>query len=199
MHTELDQGQGHNPYEAPQAPVLAGPGPTRGVPHYYTMSPQKLIVMMLLTCGLYPLFWFYAHWKTVRDRFDEDIWPLPRALFGVVTYFELRTRLQRRLQEADIALPSGLVSAPLLYLVVSVGSNMTGRLETEPLTTAALNLVLLGMSTACLHPAQVAANAIAGAVGPGDYDNRAVTPMTILAVVLGLAVWAMMLMSGEEA
>ncbi|MFK3796597.1 hypothetical protein [Pseudomonas sp. NPDC088444] len=57
--------------------------PSNGHPEFFTVAPRKLIVMMLLTHGLYVAYWFYQNWKNYRNRSGREIWPLARTLFAL--------------------------------------------------------------------------------------------------------------------
>src|SRR5262245_22041834 len=69
----------------------AGPGPSSPAPSgpaWFAVGTAKLVVMSVATLGLYQIYWFYQQWKRVRDG-GEDVWPLPRAIFGVLFSYPL--------------------------------------------------------------------------------------------------------------
>ena len=177
-----------NPYAAPKADVQSLHGQAvDGEPLYYTMSPAKLAAMIALTMGLYSLVWFYRHWQTIRQRFEEDIWPVPRALFGVISCFWLTKRLQERLGSQELPAPPGLASAAMLYFALSLGGNVLGRFDT--ISTNVLSMLLVPVTAVALVPVQQAANASTAAAGVRELDNRGIQVTTVLGVALGLMLW----------
>lgn len=57
--------------------------PTSGPP-FYTVSLVKLTVMMFITGGLYGLYWYYKNWSRYKAYSAKPIWPVPRAIFGLI-------------------------------------------------------------------------------------------------------------------
>lgn len=183
-----------NPYAAPRAAVESEPVVGDGeLPLYYTMSPAKLALMISLTMGLYSLLWFYRHWNAVRERFEEDIWPLPRAIFGVISCFWLTRRLQDRLESQELPLPPGLAQASLLFLALSLGSNVLGRFDT--MSTNILSMFLVPLTAVALVPVQQAANASCLAAGVREMDNRPIRAATIIGALFGLMLWGSWLLA----
>ena len=177
-----------NPYAAPQADVQTKHGQARSdAPLYYTMSPAKLAAMISLTMGLYSLVWFYRHWHAIRERFEEDIWPIPRALFGVISCFWLTKRLQERLASQELPPPPGLASAAMLYFALSLGGNVLGRFDT--VSTHVLSTLLVPLTAIALVPVQQAANASTAAAGVQEFDNRGLQVSTVLGACFGLTLW----------
>lgn len=68
-------------FNAPPAADLTAL-PTSGPP-FYTVSLVKLTVMMLITCGLYGLYWYYKNWSRYKAYSAKPIWPVPRAIFAL--------------------------------------------------------------------------------------------------------------------
>jgi len=57
--------------------------PRRARPLYFAVSKAKLIVLSLVTLGLYEIYWFYKNWKLMKRRTGHNIRPFWRALFAV--------------------------------------------------------------------------------------------------------------------
>lgn len=177
-----------NPYAAPQANVAAlHGGALSDTPLYYSMSPAKLAAMIALTMGLYSILWFWRHWRTIRERFEEDIWPIPRAIFGVISCFWLSKRLQERLESQELPPPPGLAHAALLFFALSMAGNVLGRFDTP--TTHVLSMLLVPITAVALVPVQQAANASGVAAGVRELDNRGLHVGTVLGALFGLMMW----------
>lgn len=51
-------------------------------PLFFETSPGKLILLSIVTLGIYELYWFYRNWKLVKEWTGTDIKPFWRAFFG---------------------------------------------------------------------------------------------------------------------
>lgn len=156
---------------APAAPVnVEPPAPAR----WFVVGPGKLVVMSTVTLGVYQVFWFYKHWRQVRDVHGEDIWPVPRAIFSVFFCFSLFRRLE------DEAALRGQTDAPspALHAVAFFLLTLASRLP-DPwwLITFASILPLV--------PFQRAASAIALHAAPGTDPNTSFSGLNWVGIVVG--------------
>lgn len=135
-------------------------------PVWFAVGPAKLIVMSLATVGLYQVYWFYQHWRRVRES-GEDIWPLPRSIFGVIFSYSLFRRV------LPPAAGAGMLA--VAYGALCISSNLP-----TPYTLIALASVLP------LVPVQRVANAAAERDFPNDDPNRRLTGLNWLAVAVAL-------------
>lgn len=60
---------------------------------YAPVHLGKFCVLSLVTFGLYDVVWLYRSWRYVRDSQGERIWPVARAFFGPIFYYDLARRL----------------------------------------------------------------------------------------------------------
>lgn len=56
---------------------------------FYAVPVWKFIVLTIVSCGLYPLYWFWYNWKLIRDQERKDFWPILRALFSFLYFSDL--------------------------------------------------------------------------------------------------------------
>jgi hypothetical protein len=141
---------------------------------WFLVGSGKLLVMSVCTLGLYEVYWCYQHWKRVRDVQNDDVSPLPRAIFAIIFCFPLFDRVSD--QAADRGLehaPSPKVCAALFILL-----SFAWRLP-DPLWLAGFFSVLP------LIPIQRAATALALDAVPHADPNTRVTGLNWVAVVLG--------------
>ncbi len=85
-----------NPYAAPSAPVadrdqLSPPDQSNPL---FAAGVTKVIVMSLVTFGIYELYWMYRHWRLIQGRDRSDIMPFWRAVFGVIFVYPLFQRMR---------------------------------------------------------------------------------------------------------
>jgi hypothetical protein len=96
-----------NPYAPPRAVVADSYAePSDAEPPLFAVSMVKLIVMSVVTLGLYEMYWAYKHWVAIRRRERSEIMPAPRAFFGVIFAWPLFTRIEK------IGVAEGVPDAP---------------------------------------------------------------------------------------
>ena len=81
MSTASAPGKEGNPFQPPSANLER---PATGGALFFTTHPVKLLVMSLVTFGVYPLYWFYCNFKVIRDNGQPKIMPFWRAFFSVI-------------------------------------------------------------------------------------------------------------------
>lgn len=92
--------------------------PNHDQPEFFTVAPRKLIVMMLLTHGLYAAYWFYQNWKEYRNRSGREIWPLARTLFAIFYAPSLFCKVDRACKTKNVTgMPYWGVSSALYILL----------------------------------------------------------------------------------
>lgn len=70
-------------------------------PEFFTVAPRKLIVMMLLTHGLYGAYWLYQNWKHYKIRSGRPIWPLARTILALFYVPSLFCKIDRACKSKD--------------------------------------------------------------------------------------------------
>lgn len=49
---------------------------------YYSVSPEKLAILSIITLNLYPLYWFYKNWLVAKEKEKLNVSPFWRAFFA---------------------------------------------------------------------------------------------------------------------
>jgi hypothetical protein len=142
-------------------------------PAWFAVAPAKLVVMSVATVGLYQVYWFYKHWRAVRDA-GEDVLPWARSIFGVLFCYSLFRRV------ADSAAGLAAPAAPLLAAVY-IALCVSAQLLPFPYT------LLAALSVLPLVPIQSAANAVAQRDFPHEAPDARFTAANWLGVALGCA------------
>jgi hypothetical protein len=86
-------------------------------PSWFVVGPGKLVFMSVVTLGLYQIYWFYQHWRRVRDS-GENVWPVPRSIFGVIFGYSLFRRVYQSAVTTPGATP-GLLAVVYALLCLS--------------------------------------------------------------------------------
>lgn len=153
------------PRQLPQAPTATP---------YFPVSTGKLAVMSIVTFGLYEIYWFYQHWTRERARTGEDLWPVPRAIFGVLFAYSLARRIRGQALAAKVL----AFGSPGLLAVAYFLINGTSQLP-SPYWLIWLFAFLP------LLPVQAAANRVNQQMAPAAPRNDSYGGANIVMIVLG--------------
>ena len=161
---------------------------------YYVVAPSKFLALTILTLGLYLIYWFYRQWRSVKDRDERNIWPIPRGIFYIFFSHSLFSDINERLRDKGITHEWSPGASATLVVVVTLLSNLFGRLAGQnvgsPITDVA-SLVAVPVLAYVALPAQKAAN-----VASGDADgsrNADFTGANWVWMILGGLIWALSL------
>ncbi|MFJ4372874.1 hypothetical protein ACIP1T_09665 [Pseudomonas japonica] len=72
--------------------------PVRIQPAFFVVSIPKLMVMTVVTCGLYGLFWYLRNWELYRKASGTRVMLLPRILWPEFFLYSLLSRVDRRIR-----------------------------------------------------------------------------------------------------
>jgi hypothetical protein len=92
----------------------------KGASRYHVVPVWRMVLISVLTSGLYQVYWLYKNWQQIKQADRSDIWPIVRAIFGGITYFMLLSDLN--LQTARRSLHESELSAGIAvgYLLTSM-------------------------------------------------------------------------------
>lgn len=90
---------------------------------FFLVGTRKLVVLLIITFGLYQVYWFYMHWHRLRKTGRGAPWPIVgTALSGIFSYW----LFQHMNEEADAQGVPTLLSAGVLALLYVSGSVAIG-------------------------------------------------------------------------
>lgn len=141
---------------------------------YFAVSPAKLVVMSLCTLGFYDIYWFYSHWRLVKERERANILPPLRAVFAYFFCYSLFSRIRSSAQasKVEVLLPAGPIAAA--WIVISLLWKLPGPYW-----------LVSFLAPFLLIPAQIAANRINETVAPGHDRNARFSGTNIVTMVVG--------------
>jgi len=84
---------------------------------YFLVGIGKLIAMLVLTFGMYQVYWFYQQWSRLQRHGGEDVWPIVRTAFAGLFAYMLFDRVNADADHAGT--PTLLGPAPLTLLYFS--------------------------------------------------------------------------------
>jgi hypothetical protein len=181
-----------NPYETPQGELIhpADPSPASAL---YVVSKKKMIVLFIMTLGIYQVFWYYQNWRLYKLATGEKIWPLPRAIFSIFFVHSLfrAANNQRDREHGDLPAWNHSQQATiivLLLIISQVMDRMSSKSIGSPITDV-LSLLVLFPLVACYASAQVRINEACGE--PLGSSNNRFTVGNYIWMVLGALMWAL--------
>lgn len=60
-----------------------------GEPPLFAVGVAKLLLMFLVTFGLYELYWIYKQWERLQEELNEDLRPFWRTVFAIFFFHGL--------------------------------------------------------------------------------------------------------------
>ena len=161
---------------------------------YYVVAPGKFLTLTILTLGLYLIYWFYRQWRSVKERDESDIWPIPRGIFYIFFTHSLFSDIKERLRDKGISYEWSPGTAATLVVVITLLSNVFGRLAGRnigsPMTDVA-SLAAVPLLAFFALTAQKAANAASG--DANGSRNADFTGANWVWMILGGLFWALSL------
>ncbi|MDF2445873.1 MAG: hypothetical protein K0S46_1109 [Moraxellaceae bacterium] len=183
-----------NPYAAPQA-VLKDPDcAVAAAAPFYVVAPRKLVLLMVMTVGIYSIYWFYRNWKQCRDATGEPMLPVLRGVFAIFFVHRLFRRVDAQLRDSAVAFAWQPMALATGYVVVALVSLVTDQLSKHDLATPYSHFALLPELAAHVFVLAQAQRAInAACADPGGLANRRITFANAFWLLAGAAWWAMVL------
>lgn len=84
----------------------------------FPVSLGKLVLMSIVTFGIYELYWAYKQWDAIRRRENEDVSPFWRACFAPLWGFSLFPRIQKLAEMHHVPINwSGTALATVYFLL----------------------------------------------------------------------------------
>jgi len=143
-------------------------------PLFFPVSILKLVVMSIVTLGIYEVYWFYKNWKLIQERTNTDIRPFWRGVFLVFYchpfFKEVRKESAAHFSETE--------TSPLLITVVYIIFKVACKLP-EPF------YLICYLCPFVLIPIQTEINRLNSSAAPHHDPNTRFTGWNIFGVVVG--------------
>lgn len=89
---------------------------------FYAISNTKLVMLSVLTFGLYEIYWFYKQWQFVKKAKDLKVTPWARGLFSPLFAYPLFKHIFELARDAgEKSSPSAGWLAVAYFILVSIG------------------------------------------------------------------------------
>ncbi len=97
------------------------PEEQRPVLPFHSISFLKFVLLTVATFGIYEIWWFYEHWRQVRNTTGARLTPVARAIFSPVFCYSLFKRVKDNLEEQTLhsRFSPGLLSVGYIALLMT--------------------------------------------------------------------------------
>jgi len=150
------------------------------------LSPEKFLILLIATMGLYGFWWMYKVWQFFKEKDRLDIEPWARSVFSIFFMYQLLERVKHQAKEYKYF--DNYMSLPLTFLFFGSGILL--------FLPAFLSLFFIIGVMALVKPHEAfnhLAKNVEGvrAVSQDKYNSR-----QIALVLLGVVVWIVALIRG---
>jgi hypothetical protein len=178
-------------YKSPEAELLPEEDPAK-LKSFFTVSSKKLILMYILTMGLYALVYFYEHWKAQKIKYELNVIPVLRAVFAIFFVHSLFSKIKGEAEEkgmTDLPALSGLAT---LFVVLSIVSTILSNVPGEGVGAVVGSLLSIIMSVVALIPL-LKAQKVANIINDDEEGlaNADLTGVNWIFIILGVLFWLM--------
>lgn len=179
-----------NPYAPPQADL--GTPSSACQTTFFVVAPRKLVLMVLLSQGMYSFYWLYKHWARYRQATGAKVLPLVRAFFSVFFFYSLVMKISQKLALDGVSYrwwPRSLA----LGLIICAFLPYTYIWFVTSLTTLKLSICLMILQVSLAAQVQGAVNQVEG--DPNGKANIRLTWANGIWIMIGLGLWSLGLIS----
>jgi hypothetical protein len=160
---------------APEGPLR------RDRPLYFGVSIPKLLVLSVVTFGMYEVYWFYQHWRVYKERTGARITPIARSFFAEFFCYSLFRHIRQSAEQYGVraGFSPGLLA--IGWVVLMLSARAPGMLS-----------LLSILSPLMLVPVQNAANRLNEQEAPDHPRNDRFTGWNIALIVI----WVLLFILG---
>jgi len=162
-------------YGGAAAGAAFGAAPQPAAP-WFRVGTAKLLLMCVVTFGIYEIYWFYQQWRHVQRR-GERVHPALRTLFAGLFCYALFRRVSQDATARGVAGAPSAVGCAVAFIALAI----TVKLPDPWSTLSLLQLLPLAL-------VQRAASAAALAAVPGADPNTRLTPINWVGIAFGVMI-----------
>lgn len=175
--------------QPPSVPSPQSKPSEQTAPLFLHISLTRLIVMSIVSFGVYESYWIYKNWRYIKERDNLEIMPFWRGVFGLFHCHSLLLRIHEdkaaRAFQKPIFSASGLATGWVLLTLIA---HAFARLP----SFAAIIIPAFIPSFLCLVPVQNYVNSVTEKQNPGQ-NMYGWSSGHIVCLVIGFIFWALVL------
>lgn len=93
---------------------------------FFSVGIAKLLVLAVLTFGLYDLVWLYKNWKFIRDKRGRSVNPILRTMFAPLFVWQLFAELSETIVEEGGKRPILPAAVMAIFYILTVSISQYG-------------------------------------------------------------------------
>jgi len=170
----------HHEWLPPAIPALVELPKTEAP--YFAVSVTKLVIMDVVTFGVYGFYWQYKQWTKIKQQTQSNLSPFWRAFFSIFLIHQFFKHVRTHTEEEGLpkTLPVGVLT--LIYVIGTLISRLAeGLLFLVSLIATTLSVALIQQELDQLHTK----------LAPDADRNARFTPWNIIFGQIGLILWAL--------
>lgn len=161
---------------------------------YYVVAPGKFLALTILTLGLYLVYWFYRQWRSVKERDESSIWPIPRGIFYIFFTHSLFADINETLRDKGISHAWKPGTTATLVVIIALLSSVLGNVSNQNIGSPITDIASLAAVPVLAFFALLAQKAANVASGDANGSGNAVfTGANWVWMILGGLIWALSL------
>ncbi|RCU52538.1 hypothetical protein DU002_00785 [Corallincola holothuriorum] len=157
---------------------------------FYVVSPLKFVILFIGTLGFYSIYWFYKHWSLFKKHNNDNIWPIPRAIFAIFFTHALFGVIDDKYQQGNHPARKSLSFAATVFVVLTILGRLLDKLASNEIVAPLLaysSLAFIPIICWALLQGQLKANIACN--DPAANSNRTLTVFNCLWLFLGALLW----------
>lgn len=99
--------------------------------NFYIVSPEKFLVLFLVTFGLYSVYWFYKNWSLYKQSTNGKIWPIMRGIFSIFFIHSLFSHIEAKHNLKTNSETEELNSLATIFIIFSIIGNVGDRIAAK--------------------------------------------------------------------
>lgn len=144
-------------------------------PKFFYVPTIRLIIVGIISLGIYEAYWMYKNWQYIKLRDRLDILPFWRAFFGIFYIHSLLNYISSD-EEMSTVKPAEFPASVLAtcWIIFIISSNILSRFDSVNLNI--LSLLIGSASVFFFVPVQNYINAVNASINPNSkyYDSMSV-------------------------
>lgn len=141
---------------------------------FFPLSKRKLIIMTLVSCGYYTLWWNFKNWLSIRDLVQRPMEPGWRAIFSVIFFYPLLNEVKRIGQEHGVQTKMSVGALAAAFILLTVAGKY-----------APLSFIFSSLAVLPILPVQDYINRLNKQVNPDVVINDRLTKGNWVWIVVG--------------
>jgi hypothetical protein len=167
---------------------VPAPASKQDNPLFLHIPLSRLILMSIVSVGVYEFYWIYKNWRYAKERDNLDISPFWRGWFGIFYCHSLLRRIHEDKEACSVQLPSfSPGSLATGWVVLRIISYVVGR--APGIATGIIAAFI--PSFLCLFPIQNYVNCVSEQRSPGQPYYRW-SSGHVVCLVSGILIWALL-------